>query len=291
MGCLIPIQYHKCRYPDDIKPMIKEVAGHFDVKKINVDGDYSLHTEYSFTKRKLDSDIIKKYECIAKANQSGIPKLWYSKEWSLEFVDFLKDITQDQKVPKIIEIHPPFSDYSNIKSFIDLYQDFEQKLKEFFPDVIILIENRCGTRYSGGNFIVSNIEQLRELTNEIEKQNIKLKITLDIPQLFTAHKISRVDLMYDLFKGLNSIRHYIFGIHLWGKRKNNRGVRIAHIGDLNSFFSDDKAFKKEFLECMYDVFNDRINRFFVPEVNSKSEDLHSIVNDLKKTGFRFINFI
>jgi len=291
MGCLIPIQYHNCRYPNYIIPMIKEVASHFDVKGIIVDGDYSLHTEYSFTKRKFDSDIITNYECIAKANKRGIPKLWYSKEWSLEFVDFLRDITQDLKDPRIIEIHPPFSDYSNIKSFIDFYRQFEQKLETLFPEAIILIENRCGTRYSGGNFIVSSIEQVLELTNEIDKQNIRLKITLDIPQLFTAHNITRVDMMYDLFKKLKTIRHFIIGIHLWGKSKNNRGVRVAHVGDLNSFFNGDTAFKEEFLEYMYDVFNDKIHRFFVPEVNSNSEDLHSIVNDLLKTGFRFMNYI
>lgn len=29
MANLIPIQYHRARYPDDIKPRILEVAGHF----------------------------------------------------------------------------------------------------------------------------------------------------------------------------------------------------------------------------------------------------------------------
>ena len=50
----------------------------------------------------------------------------------------------------------------------------------------------------------------------------------------------------------------------------------------------DMDFKKTFLENMFDTFNDGIDRYFVPEVNSGSEDLISIVNDLRKVGFRFI---
>jgi len=40
MASLIPIQYHKTRYPDDIEPKILEVSGHFDIKRINVDIPY-----------------------------------------------------------------------------------------------------------------------------------------------------------------------------------------------------------------------------------------------------------
>lgn len=44
MGLLIPIQYHKRRYPDHIKANIQELAGHLDVSKVNSGMNYSLHT-------------------------------------------------------------------------------------------------------------------------------------------------------------------------------------------------------------------------------------------------------
>lgn len=159
----------------------------------------------------------------------------------------------------------------------------------FFPKAIILIENRSGTRYSGGNFIVSTIEQLVSLSNLIDEKGSDLRITLDLPQPFTAHSISKSknDLMIEIFNAIKSIRHNILGIHLWGKKESENGRRVAHIGDLNSYFMYDLDFKNTFLEYMFDTFNDDIDRYFVPEVNSGIEDLKSIVNDLKETGFKF----
>ena len=289
MANLIPIQYHRTRYPDDIKPIILEVAGHFDIKPIKVDTSYSLHTEYSFMRRKLDNKIVSKYNEICNANKKGIPMLWYSEKWSVEFADYIKDITDGSIDPSIIEIHPPFSDYTNLEEFINNYKVFKERISLFFPKAIILIENRSGTRYSGGNFIVSTIEQLVSLSNLIDEKGSDLRITLDLPQLFTAHSISKSkkDLMIEIFNTIKSIRHNILGIHLWGKKERN-GRRVAHIGDLNSYFMYDMDLKKTFLEYMFDTFNDDIYRYFVPEVNSGSEDLISIVNDLRKVGFRFI---
>lgn len=289
MATLIPIQYHKCKYPYDIKPVIKEVAGHFDKSRLNAINDYSLHTEYSFAKRNFDTSIINKFKTICEANKNGIPMLWHSKKWAEEFAGFIKELTINAGSPKIIEIHPPFSDYSDIPSFISTYQVFEHRIKLFYPDVDILIENRSGTRYSGGSFIVSSINEIVRLSEEIDKQNINLKITLDIPQLFTTHAISKVkiDLMIELFDDVKNIRHNVAGIHLWGKRGSENGRRVAHIGDLNSYFYNDMNVKETFLKKIYETFNDNICRYFVPEVNSGSEDLISIVEDLKRVGFKF----
>lgn len=127
----------------------------------------------------------------------------------------------------------------------------------------------------------------------MDEKGSDLRITLDLPQLFTAHSISKSekDLMIEIFNAMKSIRHNIFGIHLWGKKENNNGRRVAHIGDLNSYFMYDLDYKKTFLEYMFDTFNDGIDRYFVPEVNSGREDLVSIVNDLRNEGFKFIWFI
>lgn len=50
---------------------------------------------------------------------------------------------------KIIEIHPPSNDYTDIASFVKNYSVFEQKIKAYFPNVEILIENQCGSIYYG----------------------------------------------------------------------------------------------------------------------------------------------
>jgi hypothetical protein len=107
--------------------------------------------------------------------------------------------------------------------------------------------------------------------------------------LFTAHNITptNANVVEDIFQEIKKIRHNIGGIHLWGKRKNASGKPIAHNGDLNSYFDYNMAFKENFLSLLYDALDDDINRFFVPEVNGRLEDLHSIVHDLEESGFTF----
>jgi len=50
----------------------------------------------------------------------------------------------------------------------------------------------------------------------MDEKGSDLRITLDLPQLFTAHSISKSekDLMIEIFNAMKSIRHNIFGIHL-----------------------------------------------------------------------------
>ena len=119
MAKLIPIQYHNAEYPNDIKPRILEVEGNFDSMKIKVNSQYSIHTECSFINRKFNSDIVIKYDEISSANKKGIPMLWYSKQWALEFAHFIKDIADNDISPEIIEIHPPFSDYTSLEEFMN----------------------------------------------------------------------------------------------------------------------------------------------------------------------------
>jgi len=288
---LIPIQYHGAIYPKDIRPTISEVAGHFDVVKLRINGvSYSLHTEYSYTSRKLDSDLLKKYLSLIDSNKDGIPMLWYSNQWAEDFADFIIDLCRGNNEPDIIEIHPPFSDYCNLISFFERYEHFERKIKIVFPKVTLLLENRSGARYKGGSFIISNIKQLSDFSKLLDEKKSDLRITLDLPQLLSAHKFenTKVTLLDELFEEIFKIRHNILGIHLWGKRENENGIRVAHSGDLNSFFYDDDMIKFTFLSKMIDVFDDGIVRYFVPEVNSGSEDLLSIVSDLKIVGFKFL---
>jgi len=289
MPTLIPIQYRNHKYPNGIKANIKEIAGNFDSSTIDHDGDYSLHTEYSYASRKFDNSIIKKYETICCANKKGVPMLWYSLDWANEFVEFILDFTRNSSQPRIIEIHPPFSDYCDIDSFMEKYTVFEKKINNIFNNTIILLENRSGTIYKGGEFIISKIDQIIELSDYIDKNDLDLRITLDLPQLLTAYKINKfnIDLLDKRFNRLKAARHNIYGIHLWGKRKSQNGRLLAHVGDLNSYFDYDENAKNFFIDKMFDLFDDNIARFFVPEVNSSGDDHSSIIIDLLNAGFEF----
>lgn len=288
-GNLIPIQYRGLRYPGDIQPRIKEVAGHFDISSIRPNKEYSLHTEYSFGERNFNSSLIKRFPNIYKSNKNGIPQLWHSQEWAKEFAEFILALICEQNAPAIIEIHPPFSDYSNIQNFFECYNAFEERMQQEHAHIIYLIENRRGTKYESGKFILSRIEDMEKFSEQIDCQNINLKLTLDIPQLFAAHAISKnsSDDMNELFKRIESIRHNIQGIHLWGRKTNEFKKREAHIGNLDTYFKNNMEIKMMFLNKLYEVFSDKQSRYFVPEVNSNSNDLACIINDLQGVGFTF----
>ncbi|ADQ07910.1 conserved hypothetical protein [Caldicellulosiruptor hydrothermalis 108] len=283
---LIPVQYHGFRYPATILPKIEEIAGHFDVKEISPVMPYSLHTEYSFSKRNMSSRILQQFNVLREAIYQGIPMLWYSKQWAEEFAEFILSLTWGKREPTIIEIHPPFSNYTSLKEFIDIYTIFEVKIKERYKNTLILIENRCGSLYSKGKFIVSTSQQLMNLVNEIEKRKIELRITLDIPQLLTAHYINtdNINRITEIFQIIKEIKDYIYGIHLWGKK----GKGQSHIGDLTSYFNGNLEAKMIFLKCIKDTFDDEHKRFFVPEVNSGEKDLASIIHDLISIGCVFM---
>ena len=50
------IEYNGIPYPEGYVSKIKEVAGHLDKEEIEQSECYSLHTEYSYGKRKLDTE-------------------------------------------------------------------------------------------------------------------------------------------------------------------------------------------------------------------------------------------
>jgi hypothetical protein len=287
---LIPIQYHRLKYPVHIQPTIREVAGHFDIQYLRSDGNYSIHTEYSYGPRKFNTDIIQKYPVIINANASGIPKLWFNACWADEFSMFILSLVGSDKPCTLIEIHPPFSDYIDMDTFLEHYLIFYETIYHRFPETEVLLENRSGSMYRSGHFIVSNIQQLVALSEKIDSHDVPLKLTLDLPQLFTTHEINpgKKDQMVELFHEIKKIRHNIAGLHLWGKKVSASGRRIAHIGDLNDYFMGMQDIKSLFLQHMADAFDDDILRYFVPEVNSQNDDLHSIIRDLEYYGFTFI---
>jgi len=88
------IEYNGIPYPEGYVSKIKEVAGHLDKEEIEKTECYSLHTEYSYGKRKLDSPILEKYDILREANKGGVPQLWKSEEWAKEFAEFVCELTK-----------------------------------------------------------------------------------------------------------------------------------------------------------------------------------------------------
>ena len=139
---LIPITYHSKKYPVGITSNIDEIAGNFDKSSISPIRKYSLHTEYSHMKRKLDNSLINKYPKLKSSQKDNIPQLWKDKEWAQEFANYIIDLIGNNQPPEIIEVHPPFNDYClDFDNFFDTYIEFERIILQKYPNVKIFIEN------------------------------------------------------------------------------------------------------------------------------------------------------
>ena len=180
--------------------------------------------------------------------------MWKDRKWALSFAQFLSCLVVGKCDPAVIEIHPPFSDYTNIENFVEAYSLFEQAILSVFPKAEILIENRCGSIYRGGKFILSKIGDIEKLCSFIDIRNLQLKIAYDIPQLYTAHNIQNPDMYIQLIEMVKPLREHIGGVHLWGKKKSPTGRKVAHCGNLDSYFEDNDAVKSAFLVAFADCF-------------------------------------
>lgn len=282
------IKYHSQEYPSDVTLNIEECAAHFDVASVNACIKKSLHTEYSYGKRNFDTEYLKNFPEILNAQKNNIPQLWKNTEWSKQFSDFVIGLFGDD-TPSVIEIHPPFNDYTNMVDFIENYKIFENKILTIDSNIEILIENRCGSIYRGGKFLISKLEDIEKLCELIEKNKLKLKIAYDIPQIYTAHNARRKEVYVELLKKTIPLRSYIGGVHLWGKRRAlaGHGRLVSHCGDLNSYFDNNLETKQSFLKEFKNCFDDDICRKMVLEVNSGNDDLLSIITNLKSVGITF----
>ena len=292
MSIFIPIDYDGRRYPEDISPKIKEVAANFDMAYLRPLKEYSLHTEYSYGKRKFNSDAISNFNTIKESQRDFVPMLWANEKWAMEFSDFIFKIVGNNRPPKIIEIHPPFNDYCTcIEDFLKIYGLFEESISKKYPETNIFIENRYGTLYRGGKFLISKADEIENLCKVISRMSLKLRIVLDFPQLFSAYNLGpgkfTEDKIVSLMRAVNPFREYVRGVHLLGKKDYGTGRQVSHMGDLDTYFVE-KELKEIFLKELYDLLDDGIQRYFVPEVNSSDQDLRSIIEDLKRYGFKFV---
>ena len=292
MSIFIPIDYDGRRYPEGISPKIKEVAGNFDVPYIRPLKEYSLHTEYSYGKRKFDTSLISSFNTIKESHKDFIPKLWSSKKWAEEFRRFIIKLVGNNRPPKIIAINPPFNDYCNsMEEFIEIYKVFEDRITETYPETDILIENRYGALYRGGKFLVSNVSDLEKLCDTINNSGLKLRIVLDVIQIFSSYNLGpgkfNSEKISSIIRSIHPIREMIKGVHLWGKKDYGSGRYVSHMGDLDTYFVK-KDLKEAFLNELYTLLDDGKSRYFVPEVNSSDQDLRNIIEDLRKNGFNFV---
>ena len=182
--------------------------------------------------------------------------------------------------PAIIEIHPPFNDYCDLDEFFAHYERFERKIHAEF-DSQILIENRVGTLYRGGRFLVQKASEIAALCERIAKNGVNLGVVLDFPQLLTAEKIDTTRFDKAKFKAaLDALQPYaaqVSGIHIWGKKKNRAGRWVAHCGDFDAFFEGNADSRDFFVAQIKQFCDDGRARYFVPEVNSGEKDLREIV--------------
>lgn len=293
MSKLIPVKYHGKNYPPHIKCFVQEIAGNFDKNVIVADFSYSLHTEYSYMSRKFDSEIVIDLKNITAAQKDNVPQLWYSKEWAREFYTFIERLISSNNPPEVLEIHPPFKDYCNsFDQFIDVFKVFYELFNAKYPDTLILIENRFGTMYKGGKFLLSTCSDVLDFCDKLRKSDTGLKIVLDYPQIFSAELVNmnNVNLKKILAfnKELTKHRDVIGGFHMWGKRKSEKGRWTPHTGNFDTFFSNNDEMKLEFLHSVLETFDDDTARYFVPEVNSGEDDVFSIVTDMERAGFIFM---
>ena len=290
---LIPVIYNNKKYPDGIMAKIQEIPARFD-SKVPMPSffymDYSLHTEYSHSPTKFSNPACNGLSALKITDRRGVPKLWYNLNWVREFVKYIFRFVGDKRPPKIIEIHPPFDDYCRgLSQFIDLYEEFEEDILVKFPNAEILIENRYGSQYREGKFLISTINDLLGLVKLIESRNLKLRLAVDIPQLFaasglTAGTFSKTRIS-ELFNSLKAVREYISNVHLWAKYRNEDNKMVVHRGRLDKYLGD---LKSHFLNELYDLLSDGRPRYFLPEINASSAELHLMVRDLIIRGFHFV---
>ena len=314
----IPVRYSTTIYPD-IKPQIQEVTCHFgvDALKITKNTDYlSLHTDPSIDWEKyipkahikkkekiLFSKILPEfptlfnnYKNLIDSGKHCVSILWCDntnqnhKQWSKEFARFLIRLTDgiDRHKIKIIEVHSPFDTYcKTLDIFIERYKIFEEEVLKVFPSVDIVIENQVNHegKRKFGKFLLSNKEDIKNISELIINSKSKLRIVLDIPQLFSEYygnKLLSKDEINDFLTPLKEYRDLIKSTHIWGYDINKK--RGAHGADFNTYFDNDEDLKKCFLQEIYNLFDDEQIRYFVPEVGS-TKAVKSIVNDLRQNNF------
>jgi hypothetical protein len=285
---LIPVMYKKLKYPTEITANIVEIAGHFDANNKKVNTRYSLHTEYSFMERDFSNEFFKTSgQAIKNAHFKNVPLLWYNDEWVKEFSDYIFHLVGNNPPPDVIEIHPPFRDYTpTMDVFLSRYTVFEDTIMKKYPQTTIALENRDGSHYKRDAFLVRKTDDIVDLLTKVNEFGLKLKVMLDIPAHFSGitNDSKKLPEQYQIEKEYTKLidyRNQIIGIHIWGRKDR------PHIGSLNDLFQNNEGAKILYLQFISNFFDDGMPRLFVPEVFDGYNSFNSIVKDFQ-SYFSFI---
>lgn len=281
---LIRLRYGKQPALVSDTAMMREVPAHLDVKGLKVDGPYALHTEYSSKSRTLDTSLLEGLDTLKASHRRGVPELWSSPQWSEEFGQFIFRLVGNSAPPDVIEIHPPFAcTTSSIEDFLDTYAVFESIVWDRFPSCEFVIENRAGSKHPSP-FLVSGVDSIVALGQALATRSLRLRIALDLPQVYTAHWGSKQQVSMeglDLIKRLRPIHAQIHTLHLWGRGASGG----AHSGGLDGLFAPGSGAKEACLSELCQMLDDGgPDRHLVLEV-TRQNDMEAILADLQNAGF------
>jgi hypothetical protein len=302
---LIPVRYDTITYPDGVHSEIKEESAPLSIPHLKrFAPKYSLHTDPSASRKvPKDSEFLQEFPTLYNSCVEGIPQLWFNKQWANKFADFIKKVVGRNSPPAIIEVHPPYKDYcDSMQRFLENYRVFEERIFSSYPETEILIENRFGTRYKRGLFLISSYRDVVDFVSQLEKTTprLKLGLVLDFPQLLAQSGMLKPkndnikEMLTEMFNSLKFCKSRIRSIHLWGPKKIDASGHFegVHKEDLNGLFQYHKGMKKVFLENVYELLRDVAPCYFVPEVGAEKKaetdaKVNAIVKDLLSSGFVF----
>ena len=277
---LVLLRYGQQTFPKGVIPRMVEVPAHLDIQRINVSGDYSLHTEYASKPRKFDSPLLDALDALQASHRKLVPELWTSQAWAQEFAVLVTRLVAGNPAPSQIEIHPPFcSTSSTIDIFLKRYEAFEQAIHRVYPDCGIVLENRSGTKHPSA-FLMSGSDSILAMGRALQQSSLKLGIALDLPQMFTATYGSKHSVGLEgvpLIERLMPIRDRINTLHLWGRGAGGG----AHGGGLEGVFDVDTGAKQACLKTLRDLISDGDSRYLVLEVRREA-DVAGIIRDLEE---------
>ena len=279
MAHFIPVKFTGRTYPSGITSHIDEVAAHFAKDSIKTTTPFSLHTEYSAGIRK-PSSLTQRFPIICDSYERGIPLLWTSEAWAAEFASFVRELCKGVP-PTVLEIHPPYKTNSDWQQFFQRFAVFEAQFRQWAPETRIVLENRTGNML-GKQFLFSTYKSFITFSDLLDNTESDLRIAFDVPQILTAHHLlEEPGRIVPLLEHLKAIRHNIQSIHIWGCNPK------AHWGDINTMFNGDQDIKRMYLTSLYELLDDGIPRYLVPEDLSSQADFVSIITDLLDIGFTF----
>lgn len=260
---------------------LQEVPGHFDIREIRPPDWYSLHTEYSARRRCFANPVFEWLTELRVASWRGVPLLWASCRWSIEFCQFIETLVAGKPAPSIIEIHPPYSDYCpNFCTFLSRFAIFEEWVARALPATMVALENRIGSEYKRSPFLISYDSDVVQLLDEARNRSSSLKIVLDIPQLLMALETKGSLDMARVSSAMDTLRQHkesLVGVHMWGREPR------PHYGSLVSMFNFDIDFMDECMQFLSEFFADGVDRYLVPEVNDPSRAVFKgVIADLRR---------